>query len=214
MAPRPGRGVFLDLASVDRGDLDLGRLRAACERWDLHALSRPDEVAVRIRDAEVVVTNKVVLTGALLRGAPHLRLVCVAATGTNNLDLDAAKTLGIAVRNVTGYATPSVVQHVFALILSHFTRLADYRAAVARGDWSRSDHFCLLDYPIEAVDGCTLGIVGLGELGSWGEPLPGSPSASGWRSWSPRDRAAIADPAGYLFPSCCPAWTCCPSIAP
>lgn len=161
----PERGVFLDLASIDRGDLDRSALLDSCRVWDLHPATAPEQVVERIRRAQVVVTNKVVLDATLLRGAPSLRLVCVAATGTNNVDLDAATRLGIQVRNVRGYATASVVQHVFALILSHFTRLADYRAAVARGDWSRSDHFCLLDYPIEAVDGRTLGIVGLGELG-------------------------------------------------
>jgi len=165
MAARPGRAVFLDLASIDRGDLDLSPLRAACAAWDLHPLTRPSEVAQRIRDAETVVTNKVVLTESLLRGAPRLRLLCVAATGTNNVDLDAARALGIPVRNVSGYATHSVVQHVFALILSHFTRLPDYRASVARGDWCRSPHFALLAHPIEEIAGRTLGIVGYGELG-------------------------------------------------
>jgi glycerate dehydrogenase len=158
-------GVFLDLASIDRGDLDLGRLRGACRTWDLYPATAAEEVSGRLRAAQVVVTNKVVLDGALLRGACSLRLVCVAATGTNNLDLEAAEALGIGVRNVRGYATASVVQHVFALILTHFTRLADYRASVARGDWSRSAHFCLLDHPVEEVAGLALGIIGYGELG-------------------------------------------------
>lgn len=165
MAARPVRGVFLDLASIDRGDLDLGPLRAACESWDLHPVTRPDEVAERIRHAETVVTNKVVLTEGQLRAAPRLRLACVAATGTNNMDLDAARALGIPVRNVFGYATPAVVQHVFALILSHFTRLPDQRASVTRGDWCRSPHFCLLAHPFEEIAGRALGIVGYGELG-------------------------------------------------
>lgn len=161
----PALGVFLDLRSVDRGDLDLSNLRAACARWEMHPASRPSEVAERIADAQVVVTNKVVLNAELLKSAKALRLVCVAATGTNNVDLEAAASLGIPVRNVTGYATASVVQHVFAVILSHFTRLADYRADVNTGAWSRAEFFCLLDHPIEEIAGRTLGIVGLGELG-------------------------------------------------
>jgi glycerate dehydrogenase len=161
----PALGVFLDLRSVDRGDLDLDSLRAACGHWDLHAASRPAEVAGRIRNAEVVVTNKVVLDEGLLRSAKALRLICVAATGTNNVDLAAADRLGIAVRNVRGYATASVVQHVFAVILGHFASLADYRADVTTGAWSRSEFFCLLDHPIEEIAGRTLGIVGLGDLG-------------------------------------------------
>lgn len=161
----PPRGVFLDLGSVDRGDLDLGRLRGACERWAVYPSTAPGETQARIAGAQVVVTNKVVLDAALLEGATALRLVCVAATGTNNLDLDAAARLGIEVRNVRGYATASVVQHVLALILSHFTRLRDQQDAVRRGDWTRSPQFCLLDHPVEEVAGRGLGIVGLGELG-------------------------------------------------
>lgn len=162
---RPGLGVFLDLASIDRGDLDLGRLTAACERWAFYPATAPGEIAGRIRAAEVVVTNKVVLDAALLAAAAALRLVCVAATGTNNVDLEAAARLGIPVRNVLGYATAAVVQYVFAAILSHYTRLADYRASVTAGAWSQAEHFCLLEYPIEEIAGRTLGIVGLGALG-------------------------------------------------
>jgi glycerate dehydrogenase len=113
----------------------------------------------------VVVTNKVVLDRDHLRSTPSLKLVCVAATGTNNVDLEAARELGIAVANVSAYATPAVVQHVFALMLAHATRLAEYRKAVRDGAWARSDQFCLLDYPIRELASLTLGIVGYGELG-------------------------------------------------
>jgi glycerate dehydrogenase len=158
------RGIVLDLGSIDRGDMDLTRLEAACGRWRLHASTRAEELAERLNGAEVVVTNKVVLDRSALQKA-RPRLVCVAATGTNNLDLQAARELGIAVTNVTAYATPSVVQHVFALMLAHATRLLDYREAVRKGAWAVSEHFCLLDFPIRELKGKTLGIIGFGELG-------------------------------------------------
>jgi glycerate dehydrogenase len=159
------RGVVLDLATIDSGDIDLSPLRAVCPCWEIHERTSPDETAARIAAAELVVSNKVVLDRALLESTPGLKLVCVAATGTNNVDLEAARALGIAVTNVTGYATPAVVQHVFALMLTHATRLFEYRSAVLDGAWSRSDQFCLLDYPIRELAGRTLGIVGFGELG-------------------------------------------------
>jgi glycerate dehydrogenase len=159
------RGVLLDLATIDRGDMDLSPLRSVCEHWEIHERTDPDETRRRIADAELVVSNKVVLDRGLLESAPGLKLVCVAATGTNNVDLEAARELGIAVTNVTGYATPAVVQHVFALMLAHATRLFEYRQAVLDGAWSRSDQFCLLDYPIRELAGRTLGIVGYGDLG-------------------------------------------------
>jgi len=159
------RGVFLDLASVNTGDLDVSSLRAACECWTFHDRTSTEETRERIADAEVVVSNKVVLDRDLLASATSLKIVCVAATGTNNVDFDAARMLGIAVTNVTAYGTPSVVQHVFALMLAHATRLLDYRRAVAQGAWARSNQFCLLDFPIREIAGRTLGIVGYGELG-------------------------------------------------
>jgi glycerate dehydrogenase len=159
------QGVFLDLESVDRGDLDRSRLETLCQRWDWHPASAPAEAGERIRGAELVISNKVVLDRPLLERAARLRLICVAATGTNNVDLEAARELGIAVANVTGYATPAVVQHVFALILALTTRLPEYQAALAAGAWQRSRQFCLLDFPIRELAGRRLGIVGYGELG-------------------------------------------------
>lgn len=159
------RGVFLDLRTVDRGDLDLSPLDQVLPGWSRRPRTAPQETAARIAAAEVALTNKVVLDQRTLTQAKALRLICIAATGTNNVDLEAARMQGIAVTNVAGYSTPAVVQHVFAMILTLTTRLDDYRAAVSRGDWGRSEMFCLLDYPITEVAGKTIGIVGYGALG-------------------------------------------------
>ena len=158
-------GVVLDLATITTGDIDLGGLDAACRRWIYHRSTAAAEVEERIASAHVVVTNKVALDRTRLAATHALRLICIAATGTNNVDLEAARELGIAVTNVTGYATPAVVQHVFAGILAHTTNLVRYRDAVAAGDWSRSTQFSLLDYPITELAGKRLGIIGCGELG-------------------------------------------------
>ncbi len=159
------RGVFLDRDSVDSGDLDLSVLEDALDDWQLFASTSASQVAERIAGAEIVVSNKVPLTAETLARSATLRLICVAATGTNNVDLEAASELGIGVCNVRGYATPAVVQHVFALILALSTRLPQYQHAVAEGRWQRSPFFCLLDYPIREIAGKHLGIVGFGELG-------------------------------------------------
>jgi glycerate dehydrogenase len=111
------------------------------------------------------VVNKVVLNADNLSSAKKLKLICAAATGVNNIDLRAAKKLNIAVCNARGYATASVVQHVFALLLSLTTRLAEYQQDVYNGDWSRSEFFSLLNYPVRELRGLSLGIVGYGELG-------------------------------------------------
>lgn len=163
MAPHPA--VFLDLASVDRGDLDLAALRRVAASWATYAQTPAELTAARIGDAVVAVTNKVVVDRAVMTACPGLRLICVAATGTNNVDLEAARERGIAVCNVTGYATPSVVQHVFALMLALTTRLAEHAAAAQDGRWAASDLFCVLDFPFRELTGKTLGIVGYGELG-------------------------------------------------
>ncbi|UCB54092.1 MAG: 2-hydroxyacid dehydrogenase [Thiotrichales bacterium] len=157
--------VFLDLDSIDRDDLDLSKINAVVDNWEWHGLVRDDQLAEVLAGADVVVSNKVVLNEHHLADAKNLKLVCIAATGTNNIDLEAADRHNVAVCNVGGYATPSVVQQVFTHLLALTTRFNEYTAAVKQGDWSRSRFFCLLDYPIRELAGKTIGIVGYGHLG-------------------------------------------------
>lgn len=158
-------GVFLDLATVDRDDLDLQSLRNELPEWTFHATTEPGSVGPRIAHAAVVACNKVRIDDRDLRTAPDLKLICIAATGTNNIDLEAARARNITVCNVQAYATDSVVEHVFAVILALTHRLSEYRDAVQRGAWQQAGNFCLLDFPIRELTGQTLGIVGYGELG-------------------------------------------------
>lgn len=161
----PGKAVFLDYASLHPQDLDASCLQQVAADWHWREHTADDELVDAIVDAEVVVVNKVVLARRHLLHARSLKLICVAATGVNNIDLDAARELAVTVCNARGYATASVVQHVFALLLTLVTRLDDYRRDVRNGQWSRSNFFCLLDYPVRELQGMTLGIVGYGELG-------------------------------------------------
>jgi len=160
------RGVFLDDLTVTAGDLDLAALRATLPEWRFAGMTTADRVTEAIREADVVITNKVILDHAALSAASRLRLVCVAATGTDNVDLQAASDRGITVCNVRGYATASVVEHVFMVMLALGHRLFEHRVAVLHGDWCRSPSFSLLDYPFTELAGRTLGIIGYGELGS------------------------------------------------
>jgi len=159
------RAVFLDHSSLDLGDLDLSRLRGCFDELQLHPTTAPHEVAERLQGASVAITNKVHLDAAALAACPDLRLILVSATGTNNVDLQAARAQGIVVSNCQGYGTPSVAQHTLALLLALATRLPDYQQAVADGKWAQARQFCLLDFPIVALEGKTLGLLGHGELG-------------------------------------------------
>jgi glycerate dehydrogenase len=150
---------------VDLGDLDLSALQAVLPGWRWQISVEAAPMGERLAGAAVAVTNKVVLDAAAMAAAPGLRLICLAATGTNTVDLEAAGRAGIAVCNVRGYATAAVAQHVFALLLALSTRLLDYHQAVRAGRWQQSRQFCLLDFPIRELSGKTLGIVGYGELG-------------------------------------------------
>lgn len=159
------KGVFLDLDSLAAGDLDVSAFDGLLDEWQTWPATDPAQRLARIGDAEVVVTNKVVLDDEVLRSVPALRLICLTATGYNNVAVETARELGIAVSNVVAYATDSVAQHVLALILAHHTRLLDYNHDVRSGAWSRSEQFCLLDHPVRELRGMTLGIIGYGELG-------------------------------------------------
>ncbi|MDV7213431.1 2-hydroxyacid dehydrogenase, partial [Azotobacter beijerinckii] len=160
------RAVFLDHASLDLGDLDLAPLRQTFDELVLHDASSAGEAAERLAGARVAIVNKVVLSAETLAACPDLELVLVSATGTNNVDLAAARAQGIAVCNCQGYGTPSVAQHTLMLLLALATRLPDYQAAIRAGRWQQSTQFCLLDFPIVELEGKTLGLLGHGELGS------------------------------------------------
>ena len=153
------------MESNSQGDLDFSRLVSILPEWQTYEATADAQVAERIATATVAVSNKVRIDDAVMRNAPHLRLICIAATGANHVDLEAARHRGIAVCNVPGYATASVVQHVFALILALSMRLPDYQQALRAGRWQQGSQFCLLDYPIREIAGKTLGIIGYGELG-------------------------------------------------
>ena len=160
------RAVFLDYTSLDLGDLDLDPLRRAFGDVQLCADTTPANVIERLQGARVAISNKVVLNAQTLAACPDLKLILVAATGTNNVDLEAARAQGITVANCQGYGTPSVAQHTLGLLLALATRLVDYNKAVADGQWQQSKQFCLLDFPIVELEGKTLGLFGHGELGS------------------------------------------------
>ncbi|PRB80264.1 2-hydroxyacid dehydrogenase [Pseudomonas sp. MYb185] len=157
--------VFLDQASLDQGDLDMQALHDSTSQLTLFAATAPEQVAQRIGDHQAVITNKVVIDERVMQACPQLQLILIAATGTNNVDLEAARRRGIGVYNCQAYGTPSVAQHTLMLMLVLITRFESYRQAVREGAWQRSSQFCLLDYPIGELSGRTLGILGYGELG-------------------------------------------------
>jgi glycerate dehydrogenase len=159
------KGVFLDLETVDNGDLDRGRLSSCLVDWDWHAFSEPQQIAGRIRTADVVISNKCVLDRAALESAENLKLVALAATGTNNVDLGAASDLGITVCNIRDYASNSVAQHAITLMLNLLTAQPWYWQSVRQGDWSNSRQFCLNDRPIREFRGLNFGVIGYGVLG-------------------------------------------------
>src|ERR1700722_7369368 len=158
------KAVFLDYDTVSNGDLDESALRAAVDELTL-CNSDDAKTAERIRDVEIVLQNKVELSRELLQGAAKLKLVGAAGTGTNNIDLAAARDLGIAVCNVRGYCPSSVVQHVWGLILSLTRHVGDFARLVANGSWTRNETHTVLSRPIRELDGRIFGVVGWGELG-------------------------------------------------
>ena len=158
--------VFLDFGSVTRGDIDRTVLEQAVSPWVYHDNTSPEQVAERIREAEIIVSNKTLLDRSALDAANKLKLICVAATGYNNVDLIAAAERNIPVCNVRNYATGSVAQHVFMFMLNFACRFVEYQQLIKRGGWQASSYFCPLDFGVMELAGKTLGIIGYGELGN------------------------------------------------
>lgn len=158
------KGVMLDAASLGSG-LDFSGLQAQLDELIIWPVTTPEQVAERIQAMDVILVNKVQLNRTLLEQTKNLKLICVMATGMNNVDLAAAAELGIEVCNVQAYGTASVAQHTLMLMLVLATRLPLYQQSLVAGDWQKAPAFCLMQHPVTQLAGKNLLLVGYGELG-------------------------------------------------
>jgi glycerate dehydrogenase len=181
--------------------LERNALRASVRRptfaheWIEYDGTAPEQLAERLHDATIAIVNKLPLAGELLGRLPRLRLIAVAATGTNNIDLTWCRDHGLPVTNIRGYAVHAVAEHVMMLVLALRRQLLAYRQSLQAGRWQSSEHFCFFDHPIRDLHGATLGLVGRGSLGN---AVAGLAEAFGMHVvWSERKGAATVRP-GYL----------------
>ena len=156
------RIVYLERESVIA---DVRRLTFAHE-WIDYPATTAAQVVERLAGASIAIVNKVPLPAAAIAALPELKMVAVAATGTNIVDLDACRARGIVVSNIRGYAEHTVPEHVMALLLALSRNLIAWRETVQAGRWQRSEQFCLFDHPIRDLHGATLGLIGAGSLGN------------------------------------------------
>lgn len=159
------KGVLLDADSLGENILFDG-LEKSLGELTLYSKTSPEQVIDRIQDTEVILTNKVVINADAIAQAKNLKLICVLATGMNNVDLKAAESAGIPVRNAVAYGTNSVAQHTLMLMLMLATRQPLYQKSVTNGEWNQSPFFCLMQHPVSELAGKHLVIVGSGVLGS------------------------------------------------
>lgn len=157
--------VMLDAESLG-ADINLTAIRDLVSHLEVYQQSTAEQASERLSDADIAIVNKVVLNAETLSTLPKLKLICVLATGLNNIDLDTAKAQNIIVKNVTAYGTASVSQHTLMLMLTLANRLPRYQADIARGEWQRSDFFCLQAHSTLQLSNKHLVMVGQGELGS------------------------------------------------
>ncbi len=160
------RAAFLDYDTLGPDDIDNSGLITELPGIALYGMTQPGQLEERIATTEIVIVNKVKLDAAAIVKATQLKLICVAATGTDNVDLSAARVRGITVCNIRNYCTASVVQQVFSFILELTQRTGAWQGLIARGAWQQSEQFCMLDFRSRELQGKTLGIVGTGTLGT------------------------------------------------
>ncbi|NYS76682.1 MULTISPECIES: D-2-hydroxyacid dehydrogenase [Halomonadaceae] len=157
--------VILDAQSLGP-EINLSAIKESVSHLEVFEQSTTQQALERLTNADIAIVNKVVLDAETLQQLPKLRLICVLATGLNNIDLNTAKEQGIAVKNVAAYGTASVSQHTLMLMLALANQLPRYQRDVAAGEWQRSAFFCLQDYPTLQLSGKHLVMVGQGELGT------------------------------------------------
>ncbi len=156
--------VVLDGFTLSQNDLSWESLEALGE-VDIYPRTTSSDFLARAKNADILVVNKYPIDKATIAALPHLKYICVSATGYNNIDIQAATERNIPVSNVVGYGSPSVAQHVFAMIL-HFTNgITQHHQSVQNGDWSRCPDFCYTLFPMIELQDKTIGIYGFGKIG-------------------------------------------------
>lgn len=172
------RAVFLDADTLGNWQgkshqplADLTPLAECFDDFDVYGLTKPDEVLERCTDADVIITNKVVLGGETLKQLPRLKAIQLAATGMNNIDLEAAKELDIQCFNVADYSTFAVAQLTLQFMLNFATRACEHYQLTGQGAWQKSRMFTLTDFPIMELEGKTLALIGYGNIGKKVEQL-------------------------------------------
>ncbi|MFV0365754.1 MAG: D-2-hydroxyacid dehydrogenase [Mangrovibacterium sp.] len=156
--------VILDAYSVNPGDLPLD-VFAPLGELTIYELTAPQEVAARAKDADIILTNKVLFTKEVFAELPKLKYLGVLATGVNNVDLVAATEAGVVVTNIPAYSTDSVAQMTFAHFLCVTNHVEDYNRSVHEGQWVNAKHFCFYTHSLMELSGKTLGVVGFGKIG-------------------------------------------------
>ncbi|WP_288506293.1 2-hydroxyacid dehydrogenase [uncultured Haemophilus sp.] len=156
--------VFLDSTAIPK-HIPIPR-PSFPHNWVEYEYTSAEQTIERAKDADIIITSKVILSREVLQQLPKLKLIAITATGTNNVDLDAAKELGVAVKNVTGYSATTVPEHVLGMIFALKHSLAGWQRDQITRKWTESKQFCYFDYPITDVKGSTLGVFGKGCLGT------------------------------------------------
>lgn len=158
------KAVFLDRKTFN-SNMPLSMIESVVNELVCYDTSSYEQILARCENADIIITNKVILDAGILEQCKSIKLICITATGTNNVDLVAAAKLNIAVTNVAGYAKQSVAQYVFAQILEYYSQTNHHNKNVEKGLWQKNDTFCLLKNDITEVAEKTLGIIGYGDLG-------------------------------------------------
>ncbi len=160
------KAVFLDFGTMGAAELDPSPLADIVPNFTVFDSTPADLVPERIDGTDFVFANKARMTNEIISNAGSLRFIGLTATGVDNVDLDAAKKHDVAVCNIRAYCTQSIVEHVFAVLLNLTHSVRQYDRIVRTGAWQQADNFCMLEFPIRELSAMTIGVVGLGVLGT------------------------------------------------
>lgn len=157
--------VIFDGYTINPGDLSWDKLDALCDKLTVFDSTSEDKALSRLTGNEILMTSKCPITRELMENSPQLKYIGCTATGYNNIDVEAAADLGIAVTNIPAYSTDAVAQHTIALMLELSNQVGLHNASVQEGQWSDNEYFCYWKKPVTLLTGKSLGIIGYGAIG-------------------------------------------------